>query len=104
VPARRQPLAVDAAHAEGEGRLNLLLTGSFAGKPFVDRRQFLQCRLIAVAGEFCFYFKRKLGQLLLPVVRPGRDPIQYRLNLISRHSSFYSIGTQRAPRVGVAFG
>ena len=37
------------------------------------------------AGEFCVYFKCKLGRLLLPVLRPGRNPIQYGLNLVLGH-------------------
>jgi hypothetical protein len=65
----------------GECRLDLLLAGSFAGKPFVDRPQFIGCHLVGGAGEFCFYFKRKLSQLLLPVLRPGRNLFQYSLNL-----------------------
>ncbi len=56
---------------QAEGRLDFLLARGFAGKPFVDRRQFIRCRLVAAAGEFCIYFKRKLGQLLPPIIRPA---------------------------------
>ena len=40
----------------GECRLDLLLAVSFAGKPFVDRGQFIRCRLVGGAGEFCLDF------------------------------------------------
>jgi len=50
---------------QGEGHLNFLLAGGFSGNPLVNRSQFVGCRLVSGVGEFCFYFKRKLGQLVL---------------------------------------
>ena len=88
----------------GEGCLDLLVGRSFLGQPFVDRGQFLRRRVVFGAGEFCLDFERNLRQLLLPVLRPGRDPFQYRLNLILGHAAFYPIAPQRASTLDVAFG
>jgi len=41
----------------------------------VDRRQFIRCRLVAAARDFCFYLERKLGQLLLPVPPARSGPV-----------------------------
>ena len=76
---------------QGEGHLNFLLAGGFSGNPLVNRSQLVGCRLVSGVGEFCFYFKRKLGQLVLPVVRRGGHARQDYLNLIFGHGGLYAI-------------
>src|ERR1700737_2448046 len=76
---------------QGEGPLDFRVTCGFSGNPLVNGSQFVGCRLVSGVGEFCFYFKRKLGQLVLPVVRPGGHAGQDCLNLIFGHGGLYAI-------------
>jgi hypothetical protein len=60
---------------QGESRLHFLIARGFPAEPFIDRRQFVWRRVVVGAGEFGLDFQRNLCQLLLPVLRPGSDPM-----------------------------